>query len=66
METTTMSETSAEPAQLLAEEYIDVGPTLGAAIADLSDSDINSKYVKGEVRIVTEQARYRLCQSKCA
>ena len=58
METTTMSETSAEPAQLLAEEYIDVGPTLGAAIADLSDSDINSKYVKGEVRIVTEQARY--------
>ena len=58
METTTMSEISAEPANLFAEEYIDVAPTLGAAIADLPDSDINSKYVKGEVRIVTEQARY--------
>ena len=58
METPTMSKTSTETAQLLPDEYVDVAPTLGAAIADLSDNDVNSKYVKGEVRIVTEQARY--------
>ena len=53
-----MSEASTEHVQLLADEYIDDAPTRGAVNTDLSDSDINSKYVTGEVRIVTEQARY--------
>ena len=30
----------------------------------LSDSEINEKYLKGDVRIVTEQARYPLNQIK--
>ena len=29
-------------------------------IGDFSDDDINEKYIKGEIRIVTEQARYHL------
>lgn len=53
-----MKETMAADAQLLPAEYIDDAPGLGAEAACLSDGDINSKYVKGEVRIVTEQARY--------
>ena len=48
----------AENPHLLPGEYIDKTPTPGTDNADLSNSDINLKYVKGEVRIVTEQARY--------
>ena len=55
-----MNEASAEYAQLLPDEHIGDAPILGAHGAFLSDTDINSKYVKGEVRIVTEQARYPL------
>lgn len=52
------NEAWAENAQLLPDEYIDDAPILGADGSELSDDDINLKYVKGEVRIVTEQARY--------
>ena len=45
-------------AHLFPDEYIDDAPTRGVLNADFPDSDINSKYAKGEVRIVTEQARY--------
>lgn len=38
-------------------------PTLPGNI-QLSDSEINEKYLKGDVRIVTEQARYPLNQIK--
>jgi hypothetical protein len=34
--------------------------TRDETIAPPSDAEINEKYVKGEVRIVTEQARYPL------
>ena len=53
-----MANGSAENTHLFPDEYIDDAPTRDALSADLLDSDINSKYVKGEVRIVTEQARY--------
>ena len=53
-----MSDAFAKTTQLLPHERIDGAPTRGAVNAELSDGDINSKYVKGEVRIVTEQARY--------
>ena len=48
----------AENAHFFPDEYIDDAPTQGVISPELFDSDINSKYVKGEVRIVTEQARY--------
>ena len=53
-----MNESDAGHANLVPGEYID--ETAGSDIDEraLSDGDINSKYVKGEVRIVTEQARY--------
>ena len=54
----TMSDNDAETTPLLPEEYIDDAPSLSASASKLSDSEINNKYVKGEVRIVTEQARY--------
>lgn len=44
--------------QLLPGELIESAPMLDSDSTKLSDSDVNSKYVKGEVRIVTEQARY--------
>lgn len=53
-----MNEGSAQDAQLLPDEYIGDAPILGGDRVSPSDGDINSKYVKGEVRIVTEQARY--------
>ena len=53
-----MNEGSAQDAQLLPDEYIGDAPILGGDGVFPSDGDINSKYVKGEVRIVTEQARY--------
>ena len=52
------NEVSADDAQLLPDEYIGDAPMRGVDGVFLSDNDINSKYVKGEVRIVTEQARY--------
>ena len=52
-----MNDASANP-QLVPCEYIEDARSLGADSTNLSDADINSKYVKGEVRIVTEQARY--------
>ena len=53
-----MANGSAENAYLFPDEYIDDAPVRDALSVELFDSDINSKYVKGEVRIVTEQARY--------
>lgn len=53
-----MSDYRAETPPLLPNEFIDDAPSLEAAANTLSDSEINNKYVKGEVRIVTEQARY--------
>ena len=53
-----MNESDTRHADLLPGEYID--ETAGSGVDDrgLLDSEINSKYVKGEIRIVTEQARY--------
>lgn len=53
-----MSDDTAETPPLLPDEFIDNAPSLGTSASKLSDSEINNKYVKGEVRIVTEQARY--------
>lgn len=39
-------------------ERIDFGGDPKAAQAEVPDSDVNEKYIKGEIRIVTEQARY--------
>lgn len=52
-----MNEVATGQAHLLPGEHID-GTAAAAVDRGLSDSDINSKYVKGEIRIVTEQARY--------
>lgn len=52
-----MTEDTAETPPLLPDEHIDDAPSLGTSASKLSDSEINNKYVKGEVRIVTEQAR---------
>lgn len=57
-EAMTMTDDAAEAQQLLPDEYINEAPTLGGDGAALPDEEINTKYVKGEVRIVTEQARY--------
>ena len=53
-----MNEAATGQAHLLPGEYIDGTAAAGVDDRGLSDSDINSKYVKGEIRIVTEQARY--------
>lgn len=53
-----MTDDATKAQELLPGEYINEAPTLGDDGAGLSDDEINSKYVKGEVRIVTEQARY--------
>ena len=53
-----MNEGATGQAHLLTGEYIDQTALAGVDDGGLSDSDINSKYVKGEIRIVTEQARY--------
>lgn len=47
-----------DAAHLLADEFITDMIEPRAAAAQLTHDQINSKYVKGEVRIVTEQARY--------
>jgi hypothetical protein len=44
--------------QLLLNERLDFPAEPTTVVPTLSDSAINEKYVKGEVRIVTEQARY--------
>jgi len=43
---------------LLPGERIDFQESTDSARAEISDSDVNEKYIKGEIRIVTEQARY--------
>ncbi len=53
-----MTDSTPETPQLLLDEFIENATTLGSDGTKLSDTEINSKYVKGEVRIVTEQARY--------
>ena len=53
-----MMDKAAEATALLPGELIDETPTPGSDRVDLSNDEINEKYVKGEVRIVTEQARY--------
>ena len=52
-----MNEVATGQGHLLPGEHID-GTAAAAVDRGLSDTDINSKYVKGEIRIVTEQARY--------
>ena len=47
-----------DAANLLADEFITEMVEPRAATEQLTHDQINSKYVKGEVRIVTEQARY--------
>jgi len=46
--------------QLLRGEEITLNDLDDLSIINFTDEDINKKYVKGEVRIVTEQARYPL------
>lgn len=41
-------------------ENIDIVKTEDASYLDVSDEQINQKYISGEIRIVTEQARYPL------
>ena len=53
-----MTDDAADAGGLLPGEYFGEAPTLGVDEADLSNDEVNLKYVKGEVRIVTEQARY--------
>jgi hypothetical protein len=43
---------------LIEGERIDFESHADTAQAEVSDSEINEKYIKGEIRIVTEQARY--------
>lgn len=43
---------------LLEGERIEFDGDVGGAQAEVSDAEINEKYIKGEIRIVTEQARY--------
>ena len=53
-----MSDAGTGQTHLLPGEYIDKTAASGGYEGGRSDSDINLKYVKGEIRIVTEQARY--------
>jgi hypothetical protein len=46
--------------QLLQDEKLDIDASDYQLIEKLSDDDVNAKYMTGEVRIVTEQARYPL------
>lgn len=43
---------------LLQGERIEFEENVDAVHAEVSDSEVNEKYIKGEIRIVTEQARY--------
>lgn len=47
---------------LLPGEELTFKPSDETGVVQLSDHDINEKYIKGDVRIVTEQARYPLPQ----
>jgi hypothetical protein len=46
--------------QLLPGEELDFSEVIRPAVSTATDTDLNEKYVAGEVRIVTEQARYPL------
>src|SRR5579862_9163717 len=49
------------PEALLIEgEHLTFGQSQARLFVDSSDSEINAKYIAGETRIVTEQARYPL------
>lgn len=52
------SDSSERNIHLLPGEQIQFAPEETSQLRFASDSDINEKYVKGEIRIVTEQARY--------
>lgn len=54
----TIEEIQDRDAVLLKGERIDFGGDIGATQTDVSDAETNEKYIKGEIRIVTEQARY--------
>ena len=41
-------------------EEIDITKEASVNLQDMTDDEINEKYIKGEVRIITEQARYPL------
>lgn len=45
---------------LLENESVDFGKSFDDISSNKSDEDITEKYIKGEVRIITEQARYPL------
>ncbi len=46
--------------ELLKNESVDFGKSFDDISSNKSDEDITEKYIKGEVRIITEQARYPL------
>jgi hypothetical protein len=46
--------------QLLPGEELDFSGVVRPAVSTVTDTELNEKYVAGEVRIVTEQARYPL------
>jgi len=53
-----MIDSRSHQSELFPNEFIDAAPALSSSPEQLADDEINEKYVKGEVRIVTEQARY--------
>lgn len=46
--------------ELLEDESIDFGESVNIDVSNIDDEIINNKYATGEVRIITEQARYPL------
>lgn len=44
--------------QLFENELFQIAPISDSSITNLSDAQIDEKYIKGEIRIVTEQGRY--------
>ncbi|WP_300949385.1 DUF262 domain-containing protein [uncultured Muribaculum sp.] len=50
--------------QLFENELFQIAPISDSSITNLSDAQIDEKYIKGEIRIVTEQGRYPLASIK--
>lgn len=54
----------ANPSHLLPNEELSIPDLQEEDTSRLSDADINEKYIRGEIRIVTEQARYVIRQNE--
>ncbi|MGH2343245.1 DUF262 domain-containing protein (plasmid) [Segnochrobactraceae bacterium EtOH-i3] len=54
----------ANPSHLLPNEELSIPDLQEEDTSRLSDADINEKYIRGEIRIVTEQARYPISSIK--